>query len=685
MRAPWVVGPHDHLNNPDGVDGVALHFDLGVAPASPADEAHFGDWPTLASRAVVEDLIVEFTGTMNATVSVTINGTSRSFDSTGLSTEQNAWAFVKAVDLTSEPVTVESVMLVGTNRWQVRVVEDVPGTHFTRQVATTPGNVGGLSVIGQGPDEFRDSYFDPAHVDAVRTNRLRYAVLKGPTGGGQAQDVRFVTGMTPHIFGHELGHAVGLKHYGRPEWHTGSAANTQMQENAPNCVAHYYSVMNYGLISASLYQFSDVDGDEILPAHNLPERLDTNGISIPPTALSGGFFDYNVGTSSASVDFNLSGTAASATSYRTSGHIMLARAGSNSCNAHTMGRQTVSSVGITGPMDIVRAGNELFVFYVDETSGDVHFRRSYLGLSGDGSCTGPENPLDYPSPGSSSGGCLDLTATGSLGTTDATGVTAAWHDGYLFVAWVRDTGAPVARWYTVTPAGLTSIGSWQSLGPNSTRNHLELGIVYVDDGAGGTTPDLRLIRNNQSTGQYRWYRWTGSAFAYLGSISTPSGAVIGDGSAALLAWPDPANTSFPSSQRRTCAALPSGNGEIGWYCFDPGTGDWVDRTSDVWEPSYWINTCTDAAPWSATRNACVPRTNEQPSVAWAYRRSPTRAPVSESVGYGNVVLSWVRSDTGVPWMAWSDAGQSSAGPDTTTMRLDRWLVPFRGPSSVPSQ
>jgi hypothetical protein len=37
-------GPAAHLDNPDGIDGIALHVDAGITPADPTDRTLYGDW-----------------------------------------------------------------------------------------------------------------------------------------------------------------------------------------------------------------------------------------------------------------------------------------------------------------------------------------------------------------------------------------------------------------------------------------------------------------------------------------------------------------------------------------------------------------------------------------------------------------------------------------------------------------
>ena len=37
-------GPAAHVDNPDGIDGIALHVDAGINPTDPADRTLYGDW-----------------------------------------------------------------------------------------------------------------------------------------------------------------------------------------------------------------------------------------------------------------------------------------------------------------------------------------------------------------------------------------------------------------------------------------------------------------------------------------------------------------------------------------------------------------------------------------------------------------------------------------------------------------
>ncbi len=290
VRAPYLLGPTEHLHNPDEPntpehphhqDGVEVHLDLGVAPLNALDEARFGDWPSASSRGVVEDWILEFEGSFSGAISIEINGHWRTLTATNmLSDEVAASIGILVLGIAAdegEDVTVKDFYAGdgGGETASLKIATTQAGEHFTRDILPFVAPTAEVRVLGEADWSLRDHRFDTLNSDATRRGISRYAVVVGLGGGGRAQNAAFITGIAPLAsFAHELGHTVGISHKGHAQW----------ENVATDCIPHYDSLMRYSK-----------NGGTFL-ATDSPVSL--NAARTEETATFGWSFNYNTFTQS---------------------------------------------------------------------------------------------------------------------------------------------------------------------------------------------------------------------------------------------------------------------------------------------------------------------------------------------------------------------------------------------------
>ena len=615
MIAPYEDGPASHLKNPDGVDGIAVHMDLGVAPADPADEILYGDYSTGAVRAVVEDFIVKVNEPITGTVNLMLNGNTYSFTATGLDEYTTAVYIAWILILGGEPVSFVSLDGDPGDPTTIRLESSVPGQHFTASIAVPSGEESKVTVIGEEAGSLRNHYHDADHVDPVRVGRMRYAVVTSLGSGGQASGRGFVTGINYYSFGHELGHTCGLAHYGHSDWGTGA-----------NCIPHYFSTMNYAYTyDPAVYKFSDTDDPlSINPADNLetgdfPAYFDTSYLADDPWYL-----DANA----TQVDWNRSGVYATGSSWQ--GPTNLAKG--NSCGTFIQGldKTFAEDLVVSGSVDIVRAGDWLYGFYVT-TDGLIHYRVAELGSVANASCTGSDDPTV--------GDCLTWDQDYTLGTvTDAQGLSVAYFDDLLHVAYRSTSDYVRFNWANVGANGILSVVGSSSPYADTDADP-ELVVAYADPDANlGWTERLVMLRSDKSNGQFKQYHWGGVSWLYDGTLKDPSGVTLtGAGSPAATPWPDPYNPSVDESDRMTCALLPNADLGIRLFCLNNQTQRWEDLTADVFRNE--TGSCTADREVSES-GVCVPISTGKPTLAFAPMRYASGQVSSASLAKGNFMIGY---------------------------------------------
>lgn len=548
----------DHLKNPDSSSRLALHFDLGVDPSDPADEERFGAYSTLSARLVARDQAVTITGTSNVNLTVSINGTAASpFATGGLTPLQVATLIGSRAIATGKPVKVRSCTTSG-NTATVTIESSTAGAGFFSLTVTGQGTPqANIQVTPESERSLRDQYFnDSAQVDPVRKGRFRYAV--GIPGAGQADGVMFGTGLDPFTFSHELGHTLGLEHWGHSAWGT----------YGPDCLPHYLSRMNYG---NSHPRFSQLETQSIMNPANMTE-IDSFGFG--PTYPYEDFADdpFNYYTGYNFVDWNRNMVAdAPGDRFQTAAISAFNR----NCSAYSQGRQSLSGEpAVQGAVDLVRFGNRLYAFWA--VNGAVRYRFATLGALSNKSCSGSSDPNVSGSP------CLTWSSTYNVALGgDYRSVTVAGFDNSIFLAFNDANGELYARRYSVGSNGvLTNIGNWpfgQASADDKTSDPAELVELNF-----GSNPVLAILYLSAS-GHFRERRWTGTAWLTSAPIRDQSGAILAGGQGpAAKSWPDATFSTTPASQRKTIAIFPSSSGQMVIYQRESGVnGNWAHRLSMV--------------------------------------------------------------------------------------------------------
>lgn len=573
-RAPFLQAPITHAKNPDGSTGIEVHFDLGVAPLAASDEAKFGAWSNGSARAVAPDWVVVVASTITGYVGVTINGESRSFDATSLAPEWIAWGIGYQAVMTGEPIEFKSLDVDGSGVATLVLGADTAGVGFTRSLSVPAGFEGAVTLYSESSSSLNDHYTDDAaQMDAVRRGRMRYAILTEADGGGQAGGASFVSALAHGASMHELGHSVGLQHYGHCKWHS-SATPCVAPEAA--CLPHYFSLMSYGYFGhftvPTTLGFSTTDaGLSVNPAETV--ETDTFGSSFDHSVFLNKPYNYLSPTAASGVDWTRDGVlSGSGTSWRT----MALSEYFQNCASFSVGRvNLVPDEAVVGPIDLVRFGTRLYAIW--STGAAVKYKFATLGSTGAKSCTGTDDPL--------AGACLTWSSVYTLVSgASYLGITAASHGGVLYIAHQSDTGALRVRNCTATGTGTLTLVSTTNLPTSSTSrksDHAPELVIRHEDPTSGSPLGLIYLGQDGNFQSFGRDDSTGT-WAFEGALLDVAGSAIPGGEAPVAkAWPDAAVTGWSASEKRTLAILPSATSVVEVYSLNPSSGRWVPLALDL--------------------------------------------------------------------------------------------------------
>ena len=593
IRQPYLAAPSTHVRNPNGTDGVEVHFDLGVQPLVAADEAKFGDWGGLSQRTIVEnqriDVDVRGPGsppgdevTVGTFVTLQVNNSSRSFNAIGMTASDVCYGLIfqllQLILEEGEPVQFVQDGCSEAKPYFWYGTSD-PTLAFETGVSAAPALPFDpaqvyLSRSGVGDQALHDNYLvAPSYRDVARRGRVRYAVVRSLAGGGKGGGLSLAAGLHHQSFAHELGHTLALSHWGHDQWGTRDV----------NCVPQYFSLMRYG---SSDYFFASNESNWTLnPARTVESH--TFGNNFAYAIYGAGPFWYPVPpTSSSGVDWNrdlILGN--SSVGWRS----MALDIRGGSCKAYSAGLEVLGglSEAPTGAVDLQRINNRLYAFWVSGGQ-QLRYRFADLSLTSAKACTGTANPL--------LGNCLTWSTPHTIiSDTSATpalvGVTAAFVANELFLASRSSAYNGRLRIWRCEVAGDGSLsiidqtdahehlnglypGQYRStFAPELVTRHVStdtrrLGLLYLDNDGSGTTH------------AYRSYGWNGSDWLHLGPLlDTNNQPLTGRVAPAAKAWPGGELAGWIDADKRTLAVLPGPDDKVRVYALVPTLDRWLQLTT----------------------------------------------------------------------------------------------------------
>jgi hypothetical protein len=650
----FAAAPHFELLNPDEEDGLAVHLDVGIPPADPNREALYGDYSSMYGREEPPFWVWEFeqpVASWNGELALVVQ-TAQYFD---------IHSFLSTDPSPTTPIGFATYLFniiknVIPAAWGV--VGTLSGAHASVE-SEDPAEAGHLeaylfckesgspswtfcSLLGL-VEESRflnaarfNHYHNSYYVDAVRVGRFYYAsVVEGGGGQGPQPGRTVVAGMSdPTTPAHEFGHCLGLSHGGSP--HPG------YEGRFSDCPPNYDSVMNY-VNGPSFY--SGTDSFPMNPANvsdqyslpNDPCKLATH-LNVPPWHFE---TDGISPPDSCHIDWNRSG------GYEPDYYqAPVGMAESQSCRAFVQKDQKLVTDGhqAQGFQAIARGGGFLYVFSLEPhtTGNKIVYRRAPLGSMSADSCTGGiESCLSFSSPVP----LVDGAFTKGL---------SAYFWKYqmypqMFLAYFdSSTNRIHVRRYSILSSGSLRLNQNYS---NFYNGELIENTEFVVKYDGTSDPRMSLIWSGPffGTGAYveKAYNHstnTWSSSQLLVDCQPQPQMILGNGTPAAVAWPDPYNTVAPYGFRRTCSILPDSDRAARLFCYDPVGSCWEDLTSQAFPPAYDGPGIAKYCPGVrsilsyGSGDVCVPRAVKPLDLVFVPQRYSTGNQVNPSAGVGNLYL-----------------------------------------------
>ncbi|MCH9684991.1 MAG: hypothetical protein K0V04_26375 [Deltaproteobacteria bacterium] len=471
-------------------------------------------------------------------------------------------------------------------------------------LATLVGDWGGAGSVPAGtsyktaPTQYRA---------LVRSGVFRYGLLNPGNGGGQAKGSptdRFNWGVTMSnryvvTFAHELGHALGVDHWGHDQW--GKA----------NGKANYQSLMSY---TYSQPHFSQGSSEVILDPSFVHEQA---GIGADATLLSQSPYDREIGMND-EVDWDFDGTFAGGGFVSTRGPVTYATgASTNALDKNRQDLHTDTDLAATTPSLVRGPGGRLYAFYVDD--GRIFYRHGLMnGDRWKGSCPGGDELGDA---------CTTWSSAIEVPTeTDARGVTALGGEEQVLLAFRTEYDSL----RTIVTNGATGGGTLTDWGAETyqgvyTDKEPEVDWMRVEpESFDGYDKLIGLFYREKQSGEYRWMTMThpgAESATSQGPMRDLSGGLLhGTQSPTFTAWPyDPMTTDAGT----ICGAITDVEGKVGFYCYDRLANRFADLS------------------WSAFPTATKPISAGKPGLAFRSYRSWIGLPQSGHVERGAMWLSVV--------------------------------------------
>ncbi len=554
---------------------------------------------------------------------------------------------------------------------------DLGKTPTNQAYATLYGNWGGSGAVPSG-SYYRTVSTYTSYFSNIRRHVFRYALAEnlshlGKFCGGEAPVTGdhmvyqpYSTGGCANAFAHELGHSVGLHHYGDGSW------------GKVNCKPHYKSIMNYssGHWGPSADKFAAGDIPQLLQPSNILETTGlgflTSGTNVDPTYLQGDPFwlmtqAYMPSTSLPTyIDWNRNGIY-DTVAVRASVTWERADCGNLGHKKSALYDTTLIANSLpTATPKILRRGDKLYIFYMG-TDRKIYYRFGTILLASVngsyGSCQAGGDDISTATP------CVQWQNPQPIAVDTIKGLSAVLIWDRIILAYVKDSDSKI---YTLPASGFNTDGTinWypESIVTSSITTSVEpeLTVMQVDLGSfGGSSSIVGLFVLDNSDNKHKWFSLNNinSGWTSQGEVKNTSGVILtGVISPSIIAWPDP---SVPTGM--ACGVFPDMNKLLRFYCFDKATNQWTDLTNKAF--------------------STIPSTQGKPSLAYHYYRKGDGTLLSPSIESGQFWLTFTENQaTGQePRVLFSQAISTITPPGsfTTTNLIFKYPRTLTGAFHIP--